>query len=67
MTRQCAICGVPLPIGLNIEGLIDLGWSALQEGRGPRHYFCPKHSAEEILDWFMADSKTGKILRGERP
>ncbi len=67
MTRQCAVCGTSLPIGLTADALIDLGWAALREGCGPRHYFCPDHSAEEIVDRFMADSKIGRILRGEVP
>lgn len=67
MTRKCAICGTPVPAGKNLDTLVDLGWRALQEGRGPRHYFCPDHSAKEIVDWFAEDSKTGKILRGGRP
>lgn len=67
MTPQCAICGTPLPVGLNIDGLTDLGWCALQEGRGPRYYFCPNHSAKEVVAWFVEDSKTGQILRGEVP
>jgi len=67
MTRQCVICGTPLPVGLNIDGLTDLGWCALQEGRGPRHYFCSNHSAKEVVAWFVEDSKTGQILRGEVP
>lgn len=67
MTRQCAICGTPLPAGKDIDDLTDLGWCALQEGRGPRYYFCPNHSAKEIVAWFDKNSKVGRILRGEVP
>lgn len=67
MTPQCAICKAPLPVGLNIDGLTDLGWRVLQEGRGPRYYFCPNHSAKEIVAWFDENSKIGRILRGEVP
>jgi hypothetical protein len=67
VTRQCVICGTPLPIGLNIDDLTDLGWRALQEGRGPRHYFCPNHSAKEAVAWFDENSKIGRTLRGEVP
>jgi hypothetical protein len=67
VTRQCVICGTPVPPGKDMDDLVDLGWRALQEGRGPRHYFCSNHSAKEVVAWFVEDSKTGQILRGEVP
>ena len=67
MTRQCAICATPLPAGPAIDELTDLGWCALQAGRGPRYYFCPNHSAKEIVAWFDKNSKIGRTLRGAVP
>lgn len=67
MTRKCSICETPVPPGKDIDDLTDLGWRALQEGRGPRYYFCPNHSAKEIVAWFDENSKIGRILRGEVP
>lgn len=65
--RYCSICGAPIPPGATMDDLVDLGWAALQEGRGPRYYFCPDHTALSIVSWFSENSKIGKALRGRRP
>lgn len=69
MTRwTCSICG-QVSRDLNHDSLIDLGWSHLTiTGKpGPRYYFCPGHTPEEIVSVLAKDPRLKRILRGDTP
>ena len=60
--RKCSLCNELVPKlsgNYKREQLINLGWNGVDDRvNGKKHYFCPKHSSDDIIK-FMVKNKVG--------